>query len=601
MAEVRRTVQNLKPGKEYILTVRAKNTDLNVLSEYSDAIRFTVPTDETVPEVPSNLELVASFLNVMFVFDSVSDKDIQSYEYEVYKQAQITGTGPNWEIITGESPFRTGFSPSNVFVVSVDENTSLDNSSNPSATESPVYYFGRVRSVDTTGNVSDWTDIVVSGDTPLIDDEYVASLTASKITAGTIGAHEITLNGTNSIIKSSDYDGTYTLDGLGNRVWSQGTSGWVITGDGYSEFDVTNVRGTLSASSIVIDSNNYWNSDGTFKVGDGTQYVQWDGSNLTVTGSVTADSLYINSNNYWNNDGTMKVGGSSSNMIWNNSSLTVNGASISSSVFSTVDGLGNGVTVNNSGVLINVTGTGTGAKLKFNTNAGSGFAIIENDKLLRISTGGSGTETYFDMGTLSGASGGVYAFCQDFRITSACRPDTLQVEATGSGVIRTQNTTSGGINGVTRSGTSANDSRAPYVACRIDSSGGRPFIGFTNYSAAVGSISYNGSGTSYNTSSDYRIKENVSDFNDGLTIINSLKPKNYVYIKDADRVLRRGFLAHEVQEVMPEIVLGEKDAMNEDGTIDVQLLDYVSIVTPLVSAVQQLSKEIEYLKQQVGS
>jgi len=663
------TLQDLKPGKEYVLTVKARNSDLNVSSEYSDTIRFTVPIDETIPEVPSNLELVASFLNVMFVFDAVSDKDIQSYEYELYKQEQMTGTSPDWEIITGESPFRTGFSPSNVFVVSVDENTSLDNSSTPSATESPVYYFGRVRSVDTTGNVSGWADIVVSGDTPLIDDEYVASLTASKITAGTIGAHEITLNGTNSIIKSSDYDGTYTLDGLGNRVWSQGTSGWVITGDGYSEFDVTNVRGTISASSIVINANNYWNNDGTFKVGDSSQYVQWDGANLTITGSVTADSISINANNYWTSAGYFRAGASGSYIDWDGTRFRVGPFSITESGMTGQPYNGDSyIEIKNYGDLtvysnpsvpphayqnyqtnlygeyIRIAKTDPTANppkelLLGNTNGNDElflYMALNGSQKVYLSTNNNGqlllgggiqcssssfsnyvngpfaanngltvngpltANSSLAVGSNATFNGTITANSSLAVGSNATFNGTIVANLNGSNAFTTRVSTGAGA-GIARIGSG----NANYTSLTVNTEhgglGGNFYlISFYTYSSNVGTIYHNGSNTTYATGSDYRIKTDFSSVTNGLDIINALKPTRYKFLNNEyDTRYRLGFLAHEVQEVLPTAVLGEKDGIDDEGNMVIQNLDYSSIISPLVAAVQDLYQEVQTLKSMI--
>jgi len=68
---------------------------------------------------------------------------------------------------------------------------------------------------------------------------------------------------------------------------------------------------------------------------------------------------------------------------------------------------------------------------------------------------------------------------------------------------------------------------------------------------------------SYNTSSDYRLKENVTDVTDGITRVKQLAPKRFNFIADADRIVD-GFLAHEAATVVPEAVTGEKDAMKDE-------------------------------------
>ena len=83
---------------------------------------------------------------------------------------------------------------------------------------------------------------------------------------------------------------------------------------------------------------------------------------------------------------------------------------------------------------------------------------------------------------------------------------------------------------------------------------------FVNGSTAVGTISTNSSATAYNTSSDYRLKENVNYDWDALTTLKQLKPAKFNFKLDADNTVE-GFLAHEVSGLVPAAVKGEKDAM----------------------------------------
>lgn len=219
MAIISKNIENLKPDKEYVVTVRAKNPDVNVVSNYSDSIRFRTPTDSTIPNAPTNLELAVSFFNVLFKYDVSIDNDVLEYEYELYQESQVELVSSIYQPKSGETPHRTGFVSGNVFLVSVGTNSSTTSAT---TVTNPVKYYGRVRTIDTSNNISDWTQIVESGDTPLIDEQFIGSLTAAKITAGEIGAHTIQLNGSNSIIQSSNY--------------VPGTSGWSIFGDGSAEF-----------------------------------------------------------------------------------------------------------------------------------------------------------------------------------------------------------------------------------------------------------------------------------------------------------------------------------------------------------------------------
>jgi hypothetical protein len=310
MGIISKNIENLKPNKEYIVTVRAKNNDVNILSSYTDSVRFQTPTDSTVPSAPTNLVLAASFLNVLFKYTDSVDEDAGKYEYELYKQAQIQIVSGLNSIISGEIPHRTGFVQTNVFVVSVDDNsTTTSTSGSPT---SPVKYYGRIRTIDTSGNISGWTSIVASGDTPLIDEDFIGSLTAGKITAGTIGAHEIILTqpGTattitspdnKAILRSSDYNGTYnnTTD-----IWTSGSAGWIISGDGRAEFNNIVARGAIDGGTIDIggsdttsfhvdSSGNMWLGASTFSASPPfkvTSAGALTATGVNVTGAITATS-----------------------------------------------------------------------------------------------------------------------------------------------------------------------------------------------------------------------------------------------------------------------------------------------------------------------
>jgi hypothetical protein len=110
--------------------------------------------------------------------------------------------------------------------------------------------------------------------------------------------------------------------------------------------------------------------------------------------------------------------------------------------------------------------------------------------------------------------------------------------------------------------------------------------------SSIGSITYNGTVTAYNSTSDYRLKEDLKDYN-ALNVISQLKTYDFKW-KNTD-VRDYGMMAHELQEVLPSYVSGEKDAINKDGSIKAQGVDYSKIVPILIKAVQELSKQNEEL------
>jgi hypothetical protein len=123
-------------------------------------------------------------------------------------------------------------------------------------------------------------------------------------------------------------------------------------------------------------------------------------------------------------------------------------------------------------------------------------------------------------------------------------------------------------------------------------------IEFFNPNGNVGKIQTSGSATVYATSSDYRLKEDWQPMSGALDRVDALKPVNFAWKADGTRV--DGFLAHELQEVIPEAVTGEKDAVDEEGNPVYQGIDQSKVVPLLVGAIQELKKEIELLKSQIN-
>lgn len=120
---------------------------------------------------------------------------------------------------------------------------------------------------------------------------------------------------------------------------------------------------------------------------------------------------------------------------------------------------------------------------------------------------------------------------------------------------------------------------------------------FLNTNGSVGNISTSASATAYNTSSDYRLKENVVALTGALDRIDQLNPSRFNFIADADTTVD-GFLAHEVADVVPEAITGEKDAVDDEGNPIYQSIDQSKLVPLLVGAIQELRAEIEQLKNQ---
>ncbi len=114
-------------------------------------------------------------------------------------------------------------------------------------------------------------------------------------------------------------------------------------------------------------------------------------------------------------------------------------------------------------------------------------------------------------------------------------------------------------------------------------------------SGQVGSITTNGSTTTYGTSSDYRLKENVVDLNNATERLKQLQPKRFNFISDADTTVD-GFIAHEVSSVVPEAIHGTKDEVDANGNPKYQNIDQSKLVPLLVKTIQELEARITTLE-----
>jgi hypothetical protein len=118
---------------------------------------------------------------------------------------------------------------------------------------------------------------------------------------------------------------------------------------------------------------------------------------------------------------------------------------------------------------------------------------------------------------------------------------------------------------------------------------------FYNPNGSVGSISLSGSATAFNTSSDYRLKENVVPLTGAADRLNQLQVRRFNFIADPSTVVD-GFIAHEAQAVVPECVTGTKDEVDDEGNPVYQGIDQSKLVPLLAAALQEALARIEALE-----
>ena len=139
------------------------------------------------------------------------------------------------------------------------------------------------------------------------------------------------------------------------------------------------------------------------------------------------------------------------------------------------------------------------------------------------------------------------------------------------------------------------DSSSLFCDDTTSGSGSRNMIVFGLNNTGYAAISTNGTTITYGTGSDYRLKTNVTPLTNSTAKVKALKPCSYNWVK-APEIHSQGFLAHELAEVVPQAVIGEKDAVNGDGSIKSQQVDLSYVIPLLTAALQEALARIEALE-----
>ena len=277
-----------------------------------------------------------------------------------------------------------------------------------------------------------------------------------------------------------------------------------------------------------------------------------------------------------------------------------------------VDSSNNRVGIGNSSPshLLDATVSSGGASARFGTTHNSG----DNDATVIITSGGSGDAMLrfdYEGSNTDRARLGTTSSGQDLKFFTAGNNERMRIDSSGGLLVGTTSASMTGLpdarfrshsNGKTGIIVSEVFENGYGMVVQASSNTGSRFaMLFLNGGlGTAGSITQTQSAVAFNTSSDYRLKENVVDMTGAIARVKQLAPKRFNFIEDADNTVD-GFLAHEAQTVVPEAITGTHNELDADDNPVYQGIDQSKLVPLLTGALKEAIAKIETLETKVAA
>jgi hypothetical protein len=355
--------------------------------------------------------------------------------------------------------------------------------------------------------------------------------------------------------------------------------------------DANSTNASLSDSKMVLTySGNlglgvtpsaWWSGSRAIQVGNGASFEGRTGSNIASMGS----NYFINTSGvstYISSAAATQYYQSAGQHIWQTAASGNAGDPISFTQAMTLDASGR--------LQIGGTTAYDSAMLSITTPSQTFSFIADGGTTSNKSRGGffHPSVNVFAL-NVDGASG-ILAFTQN---------GTERARITSDGNLLV-GTTASTIATITQNSLVARVSNGSLLVHHENGNTGSDFAGFGYDSSTIGTISQNSTTTvGYNTSSDYRLKNTIAPMTGALAKVALLKPVTYKW--NADGSDGQGFIAHELAEIVPECVNGEKDAVDEDGNPKYQGIDTSFLVATLTAAIQELKAELDSVKAELAT
>ena len=377
----------------------------------------------------------------------------------------------------------------------------------------------------------------INTDLDTLDAVFKADGTGGALGSSATANAVMYLNGTKKLKTGTElvFDGSNLGIGVTPSAWSGGYVGLQVKNASLASY-------TSGAYTWV--GSNWYNNSGNKYIGTGfaTLYEQNDGKHSwsTAASGTAGNTISFTQAMTLDASGNLGIG---------TTSPSVRFAAQKASGAGTVGSFSDGT----AGVDLAATATG-GSVQAFNTN-----------QTLDLKTFGTGTLNFFTNNT-----------------------ERARIDSSGNLLLGTTSQLSSGYFCMSY----ANNARNGIISNDTDTGGGTNIpILFNRNGSTAGSVSTSATSTSFNTSSDYRLKNTIVPMTNALAKVSLLKPCTYKWnLNGSDS---EGFIAHELSEVFPQAVSGEKDAVNEDGSIKPQGIDTSFLVATLTAAIQEQQAIIE--------